>query len=410
MRISTSQLYNMNVAKVGDLQSSLAKTQQQISSGTRVLSPSDDPIASARALQVKSAKAALSVEAANQGTAADSLKTLDSSLSSITDVLQYIRDRALEAGNGSLTTSDLQSIASDVQSQFSSLVSIANSKDAYGTYMYSGYKGETLPFSGDIQDIQYNGDQGERTLQVSSSRLIPVSLNGNELFMNIPSANGVFSVNGSSSTAIIGEGTVTGNVAYSGTQYGIKFTSATTYDVYDIGADPTMTATTTPPLLSSGVSYTSGTAITLPDPNNAATSEISVTISGTPSAGDSFTAKPGDSTDMFSTIQEFVVGLTNTSGTSFTQMISDTIARLDNALANVSRLQSDVGSREVEVEALTSLNSGTSVQYDSRISDLVGLDYASAISTYQEQQTSLQAALNTFSKISGLSLFNYISG
>lgn len=410
MRISTSQIYSMNVAKTGDLQSSLAKTQQQISSGTSVLTPSDDPIASARALQVKSAKAALTVQASNQGTASDSLKTLDSSLSSVTDVLQYIRDRVLEAGNGSLSTSNLQSIASDVQSQFSSLMSIANSKDAYGSYMFSGYKGDTQPFTGDIQDVTYNGDQGERSLQVSSSRMMPVSLNGYELFMNIPSANGVFSVNGSSNTAVISEGTVTGTVAYSGTQYGIKFTSASTYDVYDIGADPTMTATTSPPLLASGVSYTSGSTITLPDPNNASTAQISVSISGTPSSGDTFTAKPGDSTDMFSTIQEFVVGLTNTSGTSYTQMISDTISRLDSALANVSRLQSDVGSREVEVEALTSLNSGTSLQYDSRINDLVGLDYASAISTYQEQQTSLQAALNTFSKISGLSLFNYISG
>lgn len=410
MRISTSQLYSMNVTKVTNLQANLAKVQQQISSGTSVLTPSDDPIASARALQVKTAKASLGVESANQGTAADMLKTLDSSLGSVTDILQYIRDRVVEAGNGALTTDDLQSISEDVSSQFQSLLAISNTKDAYGTYMYAGFKGDSQPFTGDIQGVTYNGDQGERLLQVSNSRLMPVSLNGNELFVNIPSANGVFSVGSTSNSAIISEGSLTGTVDYSGTQYGIKFTSATTYDVYDIGADPTMTATTSPPLLATGVAYTSGSAITLPDPNNAATGEISVTISGTPSAGDTFTATSGDSTDMFSTIQQFVVGITNTSGDSYNQMISDTLARLDSALANVSRLQSDVGSREVEIDALTSMNSQTNLQYDSRINDLVGLDYASAISTYQEQQTSLEAALNTFSKISGLSLFNYISG
>lgn len=409
MRISTSQLYSMNVSTVGNLQTSLAKTQQQISSGTSVLTPSDDPIAAARAMQITSAKAALSVQSSNQGTASDMLKTLDSSLSSITDVLQYVRERAIEAGNGALSDEDLASIASDVQAQFDSLKSIANSKDAFGNYMFAGFQTDSEPFSGDLSNVDYNGDQGQRYLLVSSSRMMPVSIDGNELFMNIPSSNGSFSVDSSSSSAIISEGSLTGNVAYSGTHYGIKFTSATTYDVYDLEADPTMTGTTSPPLLASGVTYTSGSAITLPDPNNAATSEISVTISGTPAVGDTFTATPGDSTDMFSTLQEFIVGLTSASGTSYTQMVSDTIARLDNALANVSRLQSDVGSHSVEVEALVSLTSQTNLQYESRISDLVGLDYASAISDYQEQQTSLEAALNTFSKISGLSLFNFIS-
>lgn len=409
MRISTAMIYSTGVETINNLQANLSKAQQQISSGTRVLNPSDDPVAAARALETTTAQAVSSMEESSQGTASDSLKYLDSKLSSITDVLQYVRERAIQAGNGSLSTDDLEALASDLQAQYDSLLSLANSKDSSGVYMFSGYQGGTQPFVGNLASVTYEGDQGERSIQVSSSRLMPVSVNGYELFMNIASGNGTFTTSTTSTSAVISDGTLTGYATYSGTQYGIKFTSATTYDVYDLEADPTMTGTTSPPLIASGLTYTSGEAITLPDPTDASTAELIVKISGTPATGDTFTVVPGDSADMFTTLRELIVGLTATSGTNFSDLISDSIARLDNALSNVSSLQSAVGSREVELDALTAMNGQVNVQLADRLDRLVGLDYASAISTYTQEQTSLQAALGSFSKVSGLSLFNYIN-
>jgi len=409
MRISSSMVYNVNVANLNNQQVNQVKTQQQLSTGLRVMAPSDDPVASARALETKQAVATNDVQSGNQGTAQDNLKFLDSNLSSITETLQYIRDRAIQAGNGSFAQADRETLASDVQSQFDNLLAVANMKDANGDYLFSGYRGNTQPFTGTLSNITYQGDQGERTMMVSSSRQVPVSLNGYELFMNIPAANGTFSTNTSAAKAVISDGEVSGPVAYNGNQYGIKFTGPTTYDVYDLAADPSMTATTSPPLLASGVTYTDGQTITLPDPNNPATAQISVSITGTPAVGDTFTAIPGNSTDMFSTLREMIVGLRNATGDGYSQILTDTIGRLDNALENVSRLQANVGSREIEVDALQRMSSEANIQYTARVDRLIGLDYASAISTFQQQQTTLDAARNSFSKIAGLSLFKFIS-
>ncbi|MEN3111831.1 flagellar hook-associated protein FlgL [Uliginosibacterium paludis] len=405
MRISTSQIYAVNVSTISRQQADQLHTQQQLSTGNRVVSPSDDPVAAARALEISQSINRIGLESSNQGKAGDNLRNLDSQLGAIGDILQYVREKAVQAGNASLSAEDKTYLATDIKQQFDALLNLANSRDETGEYLFSGYKGDTQPFTGDINDVSYQGDEGVRTLQVSSSRLMPVSISGAELFMKIPSENGAFSTHASSATAVISDGSVTGPVSYSGGQYGIKFTSATTYGVFDLASDPNMSGTA----MATGT-YTAGQAIGLPDPANAATREISVSISGTPAVGDTFSATPGSTTDMFNTLQEFVVGLENvTDSAGFGTLVSDTLNRLDGALENVLRLRSQTGSRLVEVDSLKSIGEDLNIQYSDRLERLVGVDYVSAISDFQLQQTYLEAARNTFAKVSGLSLFNFIS-
>lgn len=404
MRVSTSLIYDTNVSTIGRQQTSLLQTQQQLSTGSRVVAPSDDPVASARALEITQSLSRIALEKENQGAAGDALKTLDSRLGSISNLLMYVRDRAIQAGNDSLSAQDRRAIAIDVRAQFDELMSMANSKDSTGEYMFSGYKGDVQAFTGNIAGVSYQGDQGSRTLQVSSTRQVPVSVNGDELFLNIPSGNGAFSTHSSSTTATISDGDVTGPAPYTGAQYGLRFTSATDFDVFDLVSDPTMSGTP----FTSGV-YTSGQDIGLPDPANPGTQEISVVISGAPVAGDTFDAVPGNSSDMFTSLQQLVVGLENVSGATYHTTMAESVRRLDNALENVLRLRAQGGSRQVEVEALGSVGDDLKIQYADRLDRLVGLDYVSAISDFQQQQTYLEAARNTFSRVSGLSLFNFIS-
>lgn len=405
MRISTSQLYATNVSTISRQQTDLLHTQQQLSTGNRVVSPSDDPVAAARALEIGQSISRIALEKDNQGTATDSLKNLDSQLGAIGDILQYVREKAVAAGNAALSAEDKKYIAADIREQFDALLNLANTRGQDGEYLFSGYKGDTQPFTGNLNDVSYQGDEGTRSLQVSNTRLMPTSISGSELFMKIASGNGVFSTHTSSSSAVISDGSVSGPASYTNGQYGIKFTGATAYDVFDLAADPNMSGTP----LASG-SYTAGGAIGLPDPGNAATQQIAVSISGAPSVGDSFTVTPGSSTDMFNTLQAFVVGLESvTDSDGYGTMVSDTLNRLDGALENVLRLRSQTGSRMIEVDSLQSIGEDLDIQYADRLDRLVGLDYVSAISSFQQQQTYLEAARNTFSKVSNLSLFNFIS-
>ena len=99
MRISTSQIYGTGVSGIERNQSQVVKLQNQIASGRRMLTPADDPVAAARALGITQAKEVESGYAQNQRDANDRLGLVDGQLSALTDLLQSVRDRAVQVGN-----------------------------------------------------------------------------------------------------------------------------------------------------------------------------------------------------------------------------------------------------------------------------------------------------------------------
>lgn len=405
MRISTAQIYDVNVGNITRQQGDLLKLQNQLSTGKRVVSPSDDPVAAARALEVSQAAQQVTLQKEAQGTANDTLSTLDSKLGAMGDLFAYVRERAIQAGSATLNQSDKDSIAQDIQAQFDSLLAMANGTDENGEYVFAGFKGDVQPFTGSLAGVSYDGDQGQRTIHVSSTRNIPVSLAGSEVLMNIRTSGQAFSAQpslGNTGTATVSSSSVTGT--YAGGQYGIRFTSATTYDVFDRAADPSMTGAA----LASGT-YTSGSPINLPPAP--ATAEIQITISGTPAAADTFAVNPSSgTTNAFKMISDFITNLrTGGNGPGYFAAIQDTMSQADSAQENVLRLRAQTGSHQLELESLGNISDDLSLQYADRTQRLIGVDYASAISDYQMQQTFLEASRNTFVKTTNLSLFSFLS-
>ena len=406
MRISTSQIFETNVGNITRQQTDLLHIQNQLSTGKRVVAPSDDPVAAARALEVSQAAEQQKLHKDAQGSANDNLSMLDSKLGALNELFTYVRERAIQAGSATLNQSDKDDIAADIQAQFDSLMSIANSTDANGEYLFSGFKGDVKPFSGDINGVTYAGDQGQRTVHVSNTRNMPVSMNGDEIFMRIQNSGLSFNAQaslGNTGTGAVSSSSVVGT--YANGQYGIRFTSATTFNVYDRAADPAMTGAP----LAAAVAYTSGAPINLPPAP--ATAEIQMTITGTPATGDTYRVNPNSGTkDAFSVLADLISNLkTGGTGPAYYQAIQDTMALTDNAQENVLRLRSKVGSQQVELDSLGTISDDLSVQYADRTQRLVGLDYASAISDYQMQQTYLEASRNTFVKTTNLSLFSFLS-
>lgn len=405
MRISTSQIYESNVGNITRQQGDLLKLQNQMSTGKRVVAPSDDPVAAARALEVSQSAAQVSLHKDAQGTANDTLSTLDSKLGAISDLFAYVRERAIQAGSATLNQSDRDVIAEDMQAQFDNLMSMANATDENGEYLFSGFKGDVQPFTGSLSGVSYDGDQGQRTVHVSNTRNIPVSLSGDELLMRIQTTGQSFNAQpslGNTGTATVASSSVTGT--YAGGQYGLRFTSATTYDVFNRATDPAMTGAP----LASGT-YTAGAPISLPPAP--ATAEIQVTLNGTPATADTFAVNPSSgTTDAFTILSDFITNLkTGGSGASYYAAIQDTMSLADSAQENALRLRSQTGSRQVELQSLGTVSDDLSLQYAARTERLVGLDYASAISDYQLQQTYLEASRNTFVKTTSLSLFSFLS-
>src|SRR5450432_178910 len=211
MRISTSQMYTQGVNAIERQQSEMLRTQQQIATGRRVVSPADDPVAAAQALTISQAKDRNAQYASNIDTAKGALSLNDSVLAQIADVLQSVRGSAVDAGSGVLANSDRLSIAGDVGARLQELLALANSKDGNGDYLFAGFATATQPFTDSGNgNIVYNGDQGTRELEVSTGRKLPVGEDGSSVFEQARNGSGTVvtamsAANGGTGVASAGE-------------------------------------------------------------------------------------------------------------------------------------------------------------------------------------------------------------
>lgn len=204
MRVSTNMIYDQGVIALQKQSAALLYTGQQIATGRKILTPSDDPVGSARALDVSQSKSVNQQFITNQGYAEDALKLVEGQLDGAGEIIQYARGRVLAAGNPALSPADRQSIATDLRSQFDAMLAIANTRDANGDYLFAGYRSNTPPFEktdlAGTPGTEYKGDQVSRTMQVSSSRFMPVSFGGEVAFGS--EGDGVFKVLGDFITAL----------------------------------------------------------------------------------------------------------------------------------------------------------------------------------------------------------------
>lgn len=182
MRISTNTIYQSGISKISSLQADQTKLQQQISTGKRMTLPSDDPIASARALEISHTQGVNASFASSRQTAQLKLNTLESSLASITSLLVSAQSTLVGAGNGSL--SDLQRgfIATELSGSLEELINLANTQDASGDYIYAGFKTDTKPFVANASGASYAGDSNQQLIQVDAQRLMAANVSGDNVF------------------------------------------------------------------------------------------------------------------------------------------------------------------------------------------------------------------------------------
>ena len=399
MRLSTNTIYEQSLASITAQQEILQKTQQQLSTGKRLLTPADDPIAAAQVLNISQSDSINTQYAQNRTNAQNNLELSDTVLGGISNLIQSVRDTAVYAGNGSLSPSDRAILADTVKSSLEELIGQANTTDSSGRYLFSGYQGTTKPFSQSPSGVQYAGDQGQRMVQVSASRQIALSNSGSDIFESFKSGNGVFATGPDASNkgnGVISSGTVVNPSLMTGQSYQIEFTSPTQYKV---------TNTTTSTIVASSQEYVSGNAISFDG--------LQLDISGTLPVGDKFTVSPSSNQSLFKTVEDLIAVLkvpviTPTDSARLSNGLSAALQGLDKGLDHVLINRASVGSRLQEVDSLQSIGSDLSQQYQQTLSQLQDIDFAKSISNLNQQQAYLEAAQKAFNKVSGLSLFNYM--
>jgi flagellar hook-associated protein 3 FlgL len=399
MRISTAGIHAAALNQMMSRSTELAKTQQQIASGTRILTPADDPIGAAQALELDRALAESQQHAKNTTAATNRLSFEEQTLGDVTSLLQRIRDLTVEANNPTLDDGARKSILSEVQVRYEDLVDLSNRKDANGEYVFAGYATLTQPFLKSGTTVTYQGDEGTRVLQTGPSQRVTDGHPGSAVFMNIPQGNGTFTTGAAATntgSATVDAGNVIDRAAWgAGGTFTIRFTSPTDYEVLD--------STNTP--ISTGTYSASGTGITF--------NGVQVQVQGAPEPNDQFTVSPAASEDMFTTVNELLASLRRPSDSTaqnaqFATEMGRTLKQLDNALDRISDVRSEVGARLAVLSDATDDQLDRQLDLKSQLSQIRDLDYADAITTLNIQLAGLQAAQQSYARISSLNLFNYL--
>ncbi|MDJ0911163.1 MAG: flagellar hook-associated protein FlgL [Woeseiaceae bacterium] len=397
MRVSTMSTYLNGLTAMQRLQSALDQTQRQISTGRRILTPSDDPIASARALEMRESIARLQQFDRNAGIAQNRLAQEESALASVNDVLQRVRELAIQANNATQSDESRSAISVEMRQLLDGLVQIANQKDGNGRYMFSGLMEDTQPVTRVGGAFNYNGDQGQRFIQIGESRQLPDGDSGADVFFRIRAGNGAFISSpaaANTGTGVLGAGSVTDPTQWDQGQYTVTFIDPDNYEVRDSG----------------GALVTAGTF----DPGDTiAFRGIEFAIDGEPAAGDQFDIAASPLRDVFTAIDNLIaaVEMPANDGTARAAMnngINAGVLDIDRAIDNILDVRTKVGSRLAAIEKQVDDNGALVLTLQDTVASIEDLDYAEALSRLSQQLTTLEAAQQSFVRTQGISLFNYL--
>ena len=426
MRISTIQAFNTGVRGIQDNYSAVTRTQEQITSGKRVLTPADDPVASVRLLQLDQQASKLAQYKDNLTAATSSLNQEEAILNSVNNVLQRVREITLEAGNGALDAGGRQALAQELAEREDELHGLLNSQNARGEYLFGGFQSDTQPFvKSPNGSYTYAGDEGQRSIQIGSAKMVAINDNGKALFVDVANVTRL-------DTAVSsGSGNISLGRVENETLYNTEFPrNGISIAIQVTANDPDPDEPDSPVTYS--YSYTikdaegnivedaAGEPIpnVVMEPNAEGRYEVSyagmaVTLSGDLADGDEFTVKSSEKRSVLDTVRLLRDTLENTDDSADGkhlrgEALSVSLQNLDNAMNKVLGVQTSLGARLNIIESTQLENDEASLINTTVQSGLEDLDYAEALSRLSMESIVLQAAQQSFVKVSGLSLFNFL--
>lgn len=395
-RISTGMMFNQSVATMLGKQSKMAHLQQQLSTGQKLVTAQDDPVAAGTAVGLDRALASLEQFGKNANNVQNRLGLQENTLQQAGELMTRVNDLSIQANSGALSTDDRKAIASELATIKDSLLSLANSTDGTGRYLFGGAADDSAPFAKVNGQVVYNGDQTQRQVEIAPDTFVSDALPGSEIFMRVRTGDGVVDAQAAATntgTGLLldfGRSASSGN--WDGGSYTVQFTDGDAYTVLDGTGNEVASGT-----------YTSGDDI--------AFGGVRMRIEGQPAAGDSFGIGPAANQDVFSTIDGLVAALNtdvvgSTDQAALQNNLQAAMRNVGQATAKMIDARAAGGAQLSAIDNATDLRAAHEVTLKTTLSSIRDLDYAEAIGQYQLEQTALQAAQSIFIQMQGMSLFN----
>jgi flagellar hook-associated protein 3 FlgL len=407
MRISTAQLYNRSIQSVLDNQGTLSDIQTQLSSGKKLLRPSDDPVGTSQLIRLTEDIDLLKQYNKNNNLLTNSLEQEETVLSSINTSVNRARVLMIQSGNGIIGPDDRQAIAIEMEQIRDQVFDLMNSRNPAGEYIFAGFQSASPAFSfnASASGNKYNfeGDQGENKVKVSDTVTLQVNNSGRDVFEDVFSrfnASITGSVGATSSQLSVQGQTDFDKfhranydaVTAANNEFRVTVLSATQAQITNVGTGDIIDT----------VDFSSGDAFLFKG--------LEIEIEGTTGDTVDFQLEPPEKKNIAETLNDFINALydKDISDSDFDNALSDALIGVDNSLTSIGDAISAIGGRMNVAESVLASNLDLDIANRSARSNIEDVDYAEAVSELSRQETALQAAQATFSLVTGTSLFDYI--
>lgn len=406
MRLSTGQIFNKGIDSILESQERVTKAQDKITSQTHLLTPSEDPAATAQVMRLNEKIELTAQYEANGIVLENRLNAEEVSLNALKVAMDRIKVLVIQAGNGSLSDADRTGISFELQTIQDEVFDLMNTKDSNGDFIFSGFQSNVQPFvfNQTTQTYDYMGDEGELNLQVSSSVTLSSNDNGKKLFEDVDTRLRVQNV--TSSAGVPGSYVLVDNQDNFDVFHKANYDTATAANnVYDVAVTApnnyTITNNGTGAVMASGT-YQLGEGVNF--------NGMNIRPGGTTGTV-SFTLSPPGKKNILTTLYELTNALATPGGftPALNEALKDGLTQTNNAKDQIHMVQSSLGGRLNVVDRIMSSNIEVNHANQKTRSDIAEVDYAEAVTELMKEEAALEAAQATFGRVSRLSLFDYIS-
>jgi flagellar hook-associated protein 3 FlgL len=407
MRISTGQLFDRSIRSVLNNQADLSDIQQQLSSGKKLLRPSDDPVGAAQVIRLTEEIDLIAQYKKNINLLTNSLEQEETVLSSINNAINRSRVLMIQSGNGIIGAGERKAIAGEIEQIRDQTFDLMNSRNSAGEYIFAGFQSATPAFSFDASaagnKYNFKGDGGENVIQVSDSVRLQKNNSGLSVFENVVARlkSTITSSAGATSASL----EIQGQRAFdnfhksnydavnpANNEFQVSIISATQAQISNVGTGVVLDT----------FDFLSGSSFLY--------NGLELNIAG--SVGDTvnFQLHRPEKKNIAETLNDFVNALNNEniSDGDFDKALSDALIGVDNSLTSIANATSRIGGRINVANSVFASNLDIEITNKSARSNIEDVDYAEAVSELSRQETALQAAQATFSRVTGTSLFDFI--
>lgn len=407
MRISTGQLYERSINAVLENQGNLSDVQTQLSSGKKLLRPSDDPVGAAQVIRLTEEVDLIAQYKKNSNVLTNSLEQEETVLSSINTAVNRARVLMVQSGNGVLNSNDRKAIAIEMEQIRDQVFDLMNTRNAGGGYIFAGYQSESPAFelnqSATGNKYTFAGDSGASEIKISNTVTIQANNSGKDVFENVLAR--LNSTITSSSGVTSASSSVTQQSTYDkfhSANYDAVNAANNAYQVTVLAGNQVQVTQVASGNIIDTIDFSSGVPFTFKG--------ISFDIEGAVGDTVNFRLDPPNKANIAETLNNFVIALRdeNLDSGGYDEALNDALIGSDNALSNVADAMSAIGGRLNVSQSVYEANLDLEITVKAARSNIEDVDYAVAVSELSKQETALQAAQATFSRVTGTSLFDYI--